>query len=303
MIKFNKFHEPHKNDYGEKLKGLSLLLFLVILLALPKSVVAGGAPWERKLPFKSATIQYAISGMQEGTETLYIRDQGKERARYQKTVSKMMGMEITESTVELIFPDYIYSYDLQNNEGTKSVNPQKYMIEEYEKLSAAEKKKVRINAQKMGAASLAAMGAEGIDGKLQQNAAEMLGYSCDRMEMMANGFIYLIHDTDIPLKSEVDMMGMKLSIVATSLKKGDVEEKFFQHPAGISAEVDEEVDAMAQEMAKQIIANLNDPDNAAKAGGQAIGLPGKSGGMSEEDRQMLEQVQKMMQQMKGLPEQ
>jgi hypothetical protein len=284
-----------KNHFGGKMKKLLLLCFLVVLWALPKTILATDElPWEKKLPFKSAIVHYAISGMEEGEETLYLRDNGSQQATYHETVSKMMGMEMSNSTVELKTLDYIYSYDLQTREGSQVSNPKKYMMEEYNKLSADEKKKVRLNSEKMGTAYT-----EGMGGKIQQNATEILGYSCDKMEIMGGGSTYLIHNTDIPLKTEMNMMGMKMSMVATSVEEGDVDDKFFQQPAGIHAEMDPEADMMARAMARQVMANLKDPENAQKSEVQSAGFPEEKEGMSEEDKLMMEQVQKMMQGMKG----
>lgn len=281
------------------MKKLLWLCFLVVFLALPKTIPAADElPWEKKLPFKSGIIHYAISGMEEGQETLYLRDNGKQRATYHETVSSMMGMKLNNSTVELKTPDYIYTYDLQSREGSKVSNPQKYMMEEYNKLSAAEKKKVRQNAEKLGAAYTEGIGSEGMGGKIQQNAAEILGYSCDKVDVMGAS-TFLMHGTDILLKTEMDMMGMKMNMVATSVEEGKVDDKFFQHPADIKAEMDAEADVMARAMARQVIANLKDPENAPQSEIQPVGLPGEMEGMSEEDKQMMEQIQKMMQGMKG----
>ena len=286
---------------GGRMNRILLLCFFVVLLILPKAVMADDAsPWEKKLPFENAIIEYAITGIEEGQETLYIRDHGNQRATYHETVSKMMGMTVPNSTVELITPDYIYSYDLQNREGVKTTNPQKYMIDEYNKLSTAEKEKVLLNAEKMGSAYIDKMGGDGMTGKVQQNAAEILGYSCDKVEVMGGNASYLIHGTDILLKSDIDMMGMKMSLVATSVKKDDAEDKFFQHPAGINAEMDEEADAMAKEMAGRTVAMLKDPENAPQSLMQPMGFPGKMEGMSEEEKQMMQQAEKMMQGIKGV---
>jgi len=276
------------------MKKVFWMYLIIALWTTSTTVFAGdGSPWQKKLPFKSGTIHYAISGMEEGQETVYIRDSGHQRAIYHETVTKMMGMAVNNSTIELITPDYIYSYDLLNSEGAKATNPQKYMIEEYEKLSAADKKKVRDNAEKSGAAF-----SEGMGGEIKKNATELLGYSCDKMEMMGGVSTYLIHGTDIPLKTEMNMMGMKMNIIATSLEKGDVNDKFFQHPAGIIAELDAEADAMAREMAKQVVAMLKNPENSGMPKAQSMGMPA---GMSEEDKKAMQQLEQMMQGMKGMP--
>jgi hypothetical protein len=289
------------------MKRLFLLCFIVILWALPAIGFAEDAsPWEKQLPFKSAVIHYALSGMEEGEETLYIRDYGKERATYHEAVSTMMGLTTKSSTIELQTPDFIYSYDLQEREGVKTSNPQKYMIEEYAKLSSAEKKKVRENAEKMGTlyaeAMAEGMGGEGMAVKIQPNAVEILGYSCDKVEFIG-GVTYLLHDTDICLKSEMNMLGMKMGMVATSVQEGDVEDKFFQHPDGIIAEMDAEAETMVREMAGQVVAMLKDPDGSPKGDMQPMRFSGKMEGMSEEDKLMIQQAEKMMQNMKGMIQQ
>lgn len=290
------------------MKKLFLLCFLVALMGLSAIVFADDTspPWEKKLPFKSAIIHYALSGMEEGEETLYIRDYGKERATYHETVSTMMGLTTKTSTIELETPDFIYSYDLQERGGVKTSNPQKYMIEEYARLSSAEKKKVRENAEKMGTAYAEAkadgMGGGGMAIKMQHNAAEMLGYRCDKVEVMG-GVTYLLHDTDICLKSEMNMLGMKMEMVATSVQEVDVDDKFFQHPDGIIAEIDAEAETMVREMAGQVVAMLKDPDSSPKGEGQPMRFSGKMEGMSEEDKLMIQQAEKMMQNMKGMMQQ
>ena len=57
-----------------------------------------------------------------------------------------------------------------------------------------------------------------------------------------------------------------LNIVATSVEKGDVDDRFFQHPVGINAEMDAEADAMANGMAKQVVAMLKDPEKGQVRG-------------------------------------
>jgi hypothetical protein len=296
-----------KTTGENKMKRLFLLCLLAILWASPAIVFAGNAsPWEKKLPFKSATIHYALRGIEEGQETLYIRDYGKERVTYHETVSTMMGLTSKSSTIELQTPDFIYSYDLQIREGVKTSNPQKFMIEEYAKLSSAEKKKVAQNAQEMGTAYAEAM-TSGMGGgdmtvKIQHNAAEILGYSCDKVDVMG-GVTYLLHDTDISLKSEMNMLGMTMEMVATSVQEGDAGDKFFRHPDGIIAEMDTEAETMVREMAGQVVAMLKDPDDCPKGEAQLNRFSGKMEGMSEEDKLMMQQAEKMMQNMKGMMQQ
>lgn len=273
------------------MKWLNLLCIVICIWVVPVKATAGEElPWEKKLPFKNAALHYLISGMEEGKESLYIRDYGKERATYHETVTKMMGMTITNSTAEFKTPDFIYSYDLLQKEGFKGSNPQKYMLEEYNKLSGADKQKVLENAQKMGMVYT-----EGMGGTVEQNATEILGYSCDKVEIVGGAVSYLIHGTDVALKTEMDMMGMKMDIVATSIETGKIDDKFFQHPAGITPGEDARAETMARQMSKEAVAMLLNPEKANQSQGAPFTLPGGMGELSEEDKQKMEQAEQMMQ--------
>lgn len=279
------------------MKRLSVLSIVIVSWMLSTPASAGDElAWEKKLPFKTATIHYSIKGIEDGTETLFIRDNGKERATYRETVSSMMGMKMTNKNIIFKTPDYIYSYDLEKHQGFKGINPQKYMIEEYNKLSAKDKEKIRENAKKMGAAY-----AEGMGGEIQQNAAKFLGYDCDKVEIMGGSSTYLIHDTDVALKTEMNMMGMKLTMVAESVDTGKVDDKVFQHPVGISAEANSQSDEMAQNMARQAIAMLKDPENVKNTPMMPqMAVPGGQPEMSKEDQEeMMQQMEQMMKGMKG----
>jgi hypothetical protein len=276
------------------MKRFLVLLLAVVFLGVPTWVFAGNELlWEKQLPFKEATIHYIIKGMEEGQETLYVRNNGRERATYRETVSNMMGMKMANSTITIKDPDLIYTYDLQKQQGFKAVNPQKYMIEEYNKLSWGEQEKVRESAKKMGAAYT-----EGMGGTLQLNALEILGYSCDKVEIMGGSATYLIHDTDVTLKTEMNIMGMNLTMEAEKIENG-VDEKFFQHPEGIMVEVNDQSDEIAKNMAIQAIAMLKDPESAKNA--QMIAPKTVAGGKKQMSKEQKEQMMQQMEEMvKGL---
>jgi len=67
----------------------------------------------------------------------------REQATYLDSTTKIMGMAVSEKSVDFMDADYVYSYDLQAQEGTKSVNPQKYMSEAYSRLTPEEKNRFR----------------------------------------------------------------------------------------------------------------------------------------------------------------
>lgn len=278
------------------IKKCSLLLALSLLL--PCLAKASATPWERKLPFKAATISYTLTGTETGTETLYVREYGRETAKYRKTTMSMMGTTTTTDTVEIESPDWLYDFDLTTRTGTKTVNPQKYMIEEYQRLSAAEKKQVDENIKKIGLPMGEAMG-----GKIEQKAAKILGFECDKVQMMGTT-VYSIHDTGIPLKMEMNMMGMSMKHEATKVDEGAVAAKFFEPPMGIEAAADPQADAMTRSFAQQTIATLKSPDGAQKMqeqGANPMMMPQAEGqqAMTPEEKQEMEEAMEMLKGMMG----
>ncbi|MEE4134440.1 MAG: hypothetical protein V2I32_00065 [Desulforhopalus sp.] len=274
------------------------LVFFGWLLA-SSVAVAGELPWEKKLPFKEATIRYTISGLEEGEAVLYIRDHGRQRATYHNTVSKMMGMTVKTATVEFKDPEFIYSYDLESGEGDKMVNPEKYMVEEYQKLSGEAKKQVEETVQRVGLAY-----GETVGGDIQQNAAKILGYDCDRAEVMGGAVVYLIHGTDIPLKTEMNMMGMSMTEIATAVDTGPVDDAVFLHPEGIIAQSDPEADILSRNMARQAMAMLSDPEAGRHGSTPPMEMPIlPDEGLSDEERKMLEQAQELMKGMQHMMQQ
>lgn len=233
----------------------NVLFILVICLVAPiMAIAASDSPWEAKLPFESAAISYTLTGMQEGHESLYIRNYGRESATYRETTTTMMGITMLEKTVEIVTPEWIYSFDLTEQAGSKVVNPEKYMIEEYNQLTATEKKTVQANTEKMGMGAADAMG-----GTLEKNATKILGYNCDKMSLMGS-IIYTISGTSIPLRTETDTMGMVMKSEATAFDKGASKASFFELPAGIIPEQYPEADAEAKAIAAETMEMLKDPE-------------------------------------------
>ena len=280
------------------MKGLYFcgICFVAVIGVLPcKALLAEELPWEKKLPFENATIHYAVSGVEQGTEILYIRNFGREQATYLDSTTKIMGMAVSEKAVDFMDADYVYSYDLQAQEGTKSVNPQKYMTEAYSRLTPEEKKQVQENVAQTGGALTGGMG-----GAVQENVAKILGYDCDKIDIMGGGATYLIHGTSIALKTEVNMMGMKMFTLATSVDTGKVDPQHFIHPKGIEAKANPEADAMAQAMGQQVMAALKDPEARKIESGVGQQNDALKKNMTEEDKQMLEQAGELLKGMQNI---
>jgi hypothetical protein len=87
------------------------------VLMLSKPAFPGMSWPGKKLPFKTATIHYSIKGI-EDAETLFIRDNGKERATYREGF-KHDGHDNDQQTIVFAIPEYIYSYDLEKHQGFK----------------------------------------------------------------------------------------------------------------------------------------------------------------------------------------
>lgn len=282
-------------------KGFVLALSLGVVTATP--VFGADLPWEVKLPFKEATIHYQLSGSQQGQETLYIKDSGRLRAKYRKASATMMGVTTSNDTVEFIDPDWIYSYDLAARTGAKTTNPAKVYQAEYNKLSATEKKNFEKNAQEFGAGMMSQFG-----GSVSRSSGQVLGYDCEVITVN-NGMstVYQLRGSDLPLRTDVSVMGVQNSTVATKIDTAAaIPATAFTHPAGITAVQDAQADAMMTSTIQGMVQSWKEPDGAKKmqqggAGammGPAMQQAMEEDGVSKEEQQeMMRQMQEAMQQM------
>ncbi len=119
-----------------------IIISLLALMLTASIAAALESPWEKKLPFKEATIDYTISGNSKGTKTIYVKDYGRTVAEYRNTSMTVFGMTQKENTLDVTTPEWEYAIDLTEHNGTKMVNPEKYLIEEFQKLSKSDQKKI-----------------------------------------------------------------------------------------------------------------------------------------------------------------
>lgn len=276
-------------------KRFLLALSLGILTTTP--ALGADLPWEMKLPFKEATIHYQLSGSQQGQETLYIKDSGKLRAKYHKASATMMGVTTNNDTVEFIDPDWIYTYDLAAKTGAKTTNPAKVYQAEYTKLSATEKKNFEKNAQEFGAGMMSQFG-----GSVSRSSGQVLGYDCEVLTVN-NGMstVYQLRGSDLPLRTDVSVMGMKNSSVATKIDTtAAIPAAAFTHPAGITAVHDAQGDAMMTSTIQGMVQRLKEPDGAQKMqqGGAGMMMEPAMQQAMEEDGVSKEEQQEMMRQMR-----
>lgn len=278
----------------------SLLTLFLALLATATTAVGADLPWEAKLPFKEAAIHYELTGTEQGQETVYIKDSGKLRAKYRKASATLMGVTTKHDTVEFIDPDFVYSYDLVAKTGSKTTNPAKVYLAEYNKLTAAEKKNFEKNAQEFGAGMMSQIG-----GSVSRGNGQVLGYDCEVITVN-NGMstVYQLRGSDLPLRSDVSIMGMKNSTIATKIDtSSSIPASAFVHPAGISATLNQEAESMMADTIEHMVQTLKQPEGAQtmQQGGAAMMMgPAMQRGMAEEgmSNEEQEEVMRQMQQQK-----
>ncbi len=264
-----------------KLLTLSILLFHTALFA------SANSPFEKRAPFKEATITYRLGGSSTGSSTLYVKDYGKYLAEHEKTTMSMFGFTKEENKLSITTPNWVYTIDMAAKTGTKMSSMEKYLKQEYEKLSSSEKKTVQKNTKKFGANMMQNMG-----GDVKFNAAMLYGYSCDKSNVMGMTS-YTIHDTAIVLKMEGSVLGMKIQKEAIDIKKGVVDSSHFKVPSDIKITHDKDADAMMKQQASQMIQILLDP-NKAKAPSQPT-MPfapsSSSSSTPQDDNKEMQEVQ------------
>ena len=272
------------------------------------ATLAWGAdpPWEMQLPFKEATIHYTLSGTEQGEETLYIKDYGRLRAKYHKGSTSMMGMTVKNETVEITSPDWVAAYNLVEKTGSKTTNPNKLYQREYNKLSSGEKKNFEKNAKQFGAGMMAQFG-----GGVTREKGSFLGYECDVITVNGMSTTSVFRGTDVPLKTEVTMMGMNSSNIATQVDTTSaIADTVFAPPAGIVAELNPQAEAMLEGTVQQMVNSFKEPDGAVKmqkqASGAAMMIPARQQAMEadgvngEDQAEMMRQMQEAMQQLQKM---
>jgi hypothetical protein len=222
----------------------------MIVLLFAGSAFALENPWERKLPFQSATVTYKVGGSMTGDKTLYVKDYGWTTAEYSNLTMKMFGMSQDQKEIIITTPEWVYSADMVEKTGTKQANIKKYLKEEFTKLSSGDQKKVVKNAEALGISTI-----EGMNGSLEENAATFMGYKCDKVILMGTT-AYNISGSELPLKIQGETMGIKILQEATDLSTGKVSSSKFDLPQGIQFDHDPATDQMMKEQAQAAIQNL-----------------------------------------------
>nr|WP_320010780.1 hypothetical protein [uncultured Desulfobulbus sp.] len=262
-------------------------------------------PWEVKLPFKEATIHYQLSGMEQGEEVLYIKEYGRMQASYHTTSTSMMGVTTKSQSVKITTPDWVSTYDLVDQAASKTTNPNKLYQREYNKLSLSEKKNFKKNATSLAAGMSAQMA-----GEVTQTKTRFMDYDCDVFTVKGLSTSYVLEGTNIPLKTETSMMGMKTTVVAIKVDTSTpVPDSVFDVPPGLTAEYAPQAEAMLEGSVQQVVNSFKGADAGAKMQ-QQVGMGAMmtprmeamqaDGVNADEQAEMMRRMQEAMQQMQNM---
>lgn len=193
----------------------------------------------KKYQIKSGIVEYKITGSQQGTQTLYFDNWGLLTAEFMDITTKMMGMTMKSSTLNLTDKDWTYNINLDEKNGTKISNK-----ELQELLNSTNKKDLEELGRKM---------MEKMGGRKLGNETFM-GRDCEVWEISKlNTKVWLYKY--IPLKTISNIVG-EIVIEATKIEENvSVPAEKFLVPEGIKIteqKFTDEEKKMSEEMMKMM---------------------------------------------------
>lgn len=185
-----------------------VLMFFIISTAL-------SAQEFKRYAFKSGKVVYKSSGSMTGTEIMYFDNYGMQEVKNTKASLNMMGIKQVTDTKVIMDTDWIYTINNNSGEATKMENPLYSMFPEGGDLEkASEEMMISMGGVKTGTEIL-------------------LGKKCDIWKIEKLMSTIWIWKT-IPLKTEIKMMGMNVTNIATSVEVDiEVSPNEFKIPAGV----------------------------------------------------------------------
>ncbi len=180
-----------------------LWLWLAIFAIAGWSANSFGQEFHR-YKIRSGIIEYKMSGMQTGTETIYFDRWGMREAKYTQTEIKAGSISVKQNRLGLLDGEWTYAVDLDQKTGTKIATP---LMKE---LTGAAKREGK-DATDIGEEMLARMGGR------KTGTATLLGKTCDVWEIKnlnAKSWVW----QGLTLKTEVNMMGKTTTTEAVRLQ-------------------------------------------------------------------------------------
>ncbi|MEA1875322.1 MAG: hypothetical protein U9N86_00525 [Bacteroidota bacterium] len=174
----------------------------IIAILFVTSLIQGVTAQEfQKYPFKSGMIEYKTEGQTSGTRLMYWEKNGYNEYAAEKSVTKMLGMQMESSSYELSLGSTTYTWEDDEGPIYKSENPvADYFIEK------------ETTSKELEQASIEMLKGLGFE---KTGKGEVLGKKCDVWEGIGSkvwvwkGF---------SLKTEVNMLGMKITETAVKIE-------------------------------------------------------------------------------------
>jgi outer membrane lipoprotein-sorting protein len=171
----------------------------------------------RRYPeLKSAIIKYKVSGMNTGTEVVYIDDWGRREAIYKKMITKMMGVDLERNYMTLITDNGKWIYNIDLNSG------------------------IAIKMDETGYKSLAGNTGRNMDdtiGATKIGTEEIVGRVCD---VWKKGYPYSMAWIwkGVALKKDQDVAAMGVLTEATDIQENvHIPDEKFTIPPGVKVKV------------------------------------------------------------------
>ncbi len=184
--------------------------FLLLFSLLASSLLADKNIFDKALDFKEGVVYYEISGSENGSKTLYVKDFGKTKVIYTNKKSNFMQKNGSVDNLTYITSKWIYEIDLDTNQATKLPNLKYLLFQKFQNLSVDGKKRVKINLKKE------------FKGKVEK----IVGYECN-YKFIDGKNICLEKNSDLMLKTKTNILGFHTKIIATNIEKKALDEKIF----------------------------------------------------------------------------
>jgi len=170
-------------------------------------------PTSKLFPFEKATLVYALSGLQTGTQTTYIKDWGAVQAQNIDSIVSMMGFERPFKSKIITTPEWVYSIDTVTDTGMRMANPLGGLISSGET-------DPEVIVQRM----MASLGGTKV-GEDSQG-----GQDCTIWEIRAASTRMCLRDDNVLVYTRTNMMGQTMEINLVSLQTGTADEEMFVVP-------------------------------------------------------------------------
>ncbi len=169
----------------------------------------------KRYEFKSGKVVFQSTGSMTGSETMYFDNYGMLEVKNTKATLEMMGIKQVTDTKVIMDGKWVYTIDNNSGEANKMENPLYSMFPEGGDL------------EKVGEQLMINMGGKKI------GTETLLDKKCEIWEikkLMSKVWVW----KSIPIKSEINMMGMKITQLATSVEVDiEVSADKFKIPEGV----------------------------------------------------------------------